>query len=365
MDFEDRIYAHAKRVSDLKDVAEREEAAKTALILPFLKVMGYDAFDPRVVVPEYHAHFGKKKAEKVDYAIKRDDEVIMLLEAKSAVDPLDSNCAKQLQLYFNALPSAKIAILTNGVVYKFFTDLENESIMDEKPFMVFDFMSIEQPLIPELKKLCNDCFDVNIALAAAQELKYLRQLKKIIAEEIKNPSDELVKYFVKQVYTKTVWANVIESFRDPVRLAFEHYINDVINARLKGAMQPNSYDLQENSEAEVKPEDEAETGVSAKDRIETTQEEWEGYYLVKSILRDTISPDRIAIRDTISYCGILLDDKNTKPICRMHFNSKSVKYLETFGAEKKGTKHQIINLNDMYQFADILKETVLNYDKNN
>ena len=67
----------------------------------------------------------------------------------------------------------------------------------------------------------------------------------------------------------------------------------------------------------------------------------------------------------IFICFVLLDDKNTKPICRMHFNSKSVKYLETFGAEKKGTKHQIINLNDMYQFADILKETVLNYDKTN
>ena len=358
MDFADRIYSHAKRVSELKDITEREEAAKTALVMPFLQVLGYDSFDPRVVVPEYNAHFGKKKAEKVDYAIKRNDEIIMLVEAKAAKDSLDSACAKQLQLYFNALPSVKIAILTNGVVYKFFTDLESENIMDEKPFMVFDFMNIEEPLIPELKKLCNDCFDMEVALAAAQDLKYLSQIKKIIAAEIKNPTDELVKHFIKQVYTKVLWATVVESFREPVRLAFEHYVNDVINARLQGAMQSNSYDLIENSDELANDLEKIN-----KKEPETTPEEWGGLYLVKALLCDTIDPNRIHMRDTIGYCGILLDNKNTKPICRLHFNSKTTKFLETFDAAKKGTKNQIEEISDINKYADLLKETVQNYDK--
>lgn len=360
MDFEDRLYAHAKRVAELKDVTQREEAAKTALIMPFLRVLGYDAFDPRVVVPEYHAQFGKKKAEKVDYAIKRDDEIIMLIEAKAADDPLDAGCAKQLQLYFNALPSAKIAILTNGVVYKFFTDLENENIMDEKPFMVFDFMNMEELLIPELKKLCSDCFDLDVALASAQELKYLSQLKKFITKEFKAPSDEIVRYFAKQVCDKRMTPQALDSFREMVQVAFEHHVNDVINARLQGAMQSNSYGMGEPA-GEAQQEDEAKQ-LSVKDRIVTTQEEWEGYYLVKSILRDTVDPDRIAIRDALSYCSVLLDDKNTKPICRLHLNSKTVRYLETIDAAKNGTKHPIENLNDIFNFAEELKQTAKNYD---
>lgn len=370
MDFEDRIYAHAKRVDELREVAQGEEAAKTALILPFLQAMGYDAFDPRVVVPEYGAAFGNKKAEKVDYAINRDGEPIMLIEAKSAGDPLGSGCAKQLQYYFNATPTVKIGILTNGVVYKFFTDLDRENMMDEKPFMVLDFSAIEPALIPELKKLCNDCFDLDVAIAAAQELKYLRHIKKLIAEEVQDPTPEMVKHFARQVCDKPMTAKLIESFKETVRDAFEHHINDVLNTRLEKAMYPNSYQKASDAGADSEEdkvsvlEDPESEGKSVESRIVTTQEEWEAYYLIKSILRDTVDPSRVVIRDAISYCSVLLDDKNYKAICRFHFNSKSVKYFETISvAEKKGTKHLITDLNDIFQYTDLVKQTVQDMDK--
>lgn len=367
MDFADRIRAHAVRVGELQAHAATEEATKMSLIVPFLKTLGYDATDPRVVIPEFCADVGTKKNEKVDYAIKRGDDIIILIEAKKVGDCLDAGRATQLHRYFHGIPSAKIAILTDGVVYKFFTDLDQPNIMDDKPFMMFDFNAIEEPLIAELKKLCNDCFDVDVALSAAQDLKYLGQMKKIVAKEIQNPEDELVKYFAKQVYAKPIFASMLEPLRAHVRTAFEHYINDTINSRLQGAMQPNSYFLKTTADSEAAPAEDggevAEGTPSREDRIVTTEEEVDGYLIVKAILREVVDVERVVMRDTISYCGILLDDNNRKPLCRMHFNSDKVKYFEVFDENRKGTKHKIEKLNDLYKFANELKATVGYYDK--
>ena len=358
MDFSDRIHAHGTRVNDLKVHTCTEEATKTSLILPFLQALGYDAFDPRVVIPEYTADVGTKKGEKVDYAIQRNGEIIMLIEAKCVGDPMDASKASQLHRYFHNISSAKIGILTDGVRYHFFTDLDKPNVMDDKPFMIFDFSSIEPALVEELKKLCNECFDVEVALCAAQDLKYLRQIKRLIAEEMTRPSDDLVKLFARQVYSAPLRNTIVDEFRERVRVAFSHHINDVINARLQGAMQPNAYPVQESS---AQAEEQAAPGKTRE--IVTTVEEMEGYCIVKAILCEVIDPARVVMRDTLSYCGILLDDKNTKPLCRLHFNAASVKYIETFDEEKKGTRHKIEHLNDIYQFADTLKATANGYDE--
>lgn len=362
MDFSDRVNSHIKRVAELKEHCSTEEAAKSSLIMPFLQLLGYDAFDPRIVVPEFTADVGTKKGERVDYALKRGGDVIILIEAKAVGDPLDGGKAAQLHRYFHGLPSAKIAILTDGVVYKFFTDLDKTNIMDERPFMVFDFASVDEALIPELKKLCNDCFDVEQALSAALDLKYLSHFKKIVMAEIEDPTDEIVKLLAKRFYTRPVTASLLESFRAHVATAFEHNINSIIATRLRGAMSGNTATPRpaNTPSSEAGPVDEVESANARE--VETTVEEWEGYFIVKAILRKVADVERIAMRDTLSYCGVLLDDNNRKPICRLHFNSPTVKYIETFGADKKGTRHRIEGLDDIYKYADQLRETVQNYE---
>ena len=367
MDFTDKIAAHAKRVADFRELSKSEETTKTSLIMPFFALLGYDPMDPRVVIPEYTADVGTKKGERVDYAIKRGDEIIMLVEAKMAGDALDDGKAAQLRRYFNSTPSAKIGLLTDGVVYKFFTDLETANIMDEKPYMVFDFLGFDPALADELKKLCCDCFDVETALCAAKELKYLRQIRRIIASELQSPSDEFVKYFVRLVHDGgRALPSIVEEFRAHVKKGFQHHINDVINARLQGAIQYNSFTEATEAETETEPE---ETVDNPKDRITTTVEELEGYHIVKAILRLTVDPTRIIMRDAVRYCSILLDDNNRKPICRLHFNAASAKYLETIVPERKdntfkseGTRHKIDTLNDIYNFADQLKAAAAVYD---
>lgn len=358
MDFVERIQELASRVKELKPHITTEEATKTALIMPFLQTLGYDTFDPRVVVPEYTSDTGTKKNEKVDYAIKRDGDPVFLIECKTCGDALDAGRANQLHRYFQNTPTARIGILTDGVVYKFFSDLDRPNMMDERPFMVFDFSAVEEALIPEIKKLANDRFDVETTLSAAQNLKYTRQIKGLVAQEFNDPSDALVRLFAAQVFSGPLRANVIEDFRPKVKTAIQHHINDVINVRLQGAMTPNDYAPADIGPKDVTPEPDETSG---KPGVVTTDEELEGFFIIKSILRESIAPERIFMRDTKSYCGVLLDDNNRKPLCRMHFNSGN-KYIGTFDAEKHETRHQIESLDGIYSLSEEIKKAVAFYE---
>lgn len=370
MDFADSIRAHARQVADKRGFAETEEAAKTSLILPFLQALGYNPFDPQVVVPEYCADFGDKKACKVDYAIKRGGDVVIIVEAKKAGDPLDGSRESQLQKYFQSLLSVKIAVLTDGIVYKFFTDLENPNVMDKKPFMTFDFANMDEALIPELKKLCNDCFDLDTALCAAQELKYLGQLKRLAATELEKPSDDFVKLFARQVYDGKLMGGVVEDFRPRVKLAFENHINDVLNARLKSAIQPNAYPgvAEEGAATEEAGEPVVLYGNVQGNGIETTREEIEGFHIVRAIVGDIVKPEDVIMKDAVSYCGILHQGNVRRPICRLHFNNVDNLQIETFNTgqasakgTKKGDRHKIGKLTDMYQYAPLFRQAVAAY----
>lgn len=354
MDFSERIHDLGARIADLRAHVTGEEACKNSFVLPFLNLLGYDTFDPRVVNPEFTADVGTKKGERVDYAIMRDGAPIMLIECKPCGTALDGGKANQLHRYFHAT-SARIAILTDGIMYKFFSDLDKSNIMDEKPFMIFDFSQIEEALIPQLKKLACDRFDINTALDAAEDLKYTRQIKQFLAAEFAAPSDEFVKYFAAKVYSGQLRANVVEQFRPRLIQAAEHHLNDVLNERLRGAMKRNDYVAPD--ESAEKPEQQPGEAQS----ITTTQEEVEAYLMVKSILRTVVDPTRIAMRDRQSYCGILLDDNNRKPICRLHFDRRQ-KQFGIFDAGKTETRNDINALDDIYSYSDALIETVRRYD---
>ncbi|HBM2737075.1 TPA: restriction endonuclease, partial [Enterobacter hormaechei subsp. xiangfangensis] len=95
--------------------------------------------------------------------------------------------------------------------------------------------------------------------------------------------------------------------------------------------------------------------------IITTLEELEGFHIVKAITRAVLEAPRITHRDTKSYCGILVDDNNRKPLCRLHFN-RTQKYIGLFDLEKNETRHPIATVDDIYSFADILKATAALYN---
>ncbi|MCK1783777.1 type I restriction enzyme HsdR N-terminal domain-containing protein [Pseudomonas sp. TNT11] len=361
MEFFEKLTSLAAKVRLQGPAIQTEEATKNAFVMPFINtVLGYDVFDPQEVMPEFVCDVGTKKGEKIDYAIMKDGEVQILIECKKIGESLSINHASQLFRYFH-VTSARISILTNGQVYRFFTDLDAPNKMDEKPFLELDLLDIDEYSVPELIKLTKSAFDVDSIINAAGELKYVSQIKKLIGAQVSKPEDDFVKFFASRVYEGVITQKVREQFYELTRKALAQFLNDQINDRLKSAMsgtiQPIMTSMPVTNSANADTQDRDESG----DKILTTLEELEGYHIVRALVRSVVDAKRIVQRDTQSYFGILLDDNNRKPICRLHFN-RSQKYLGIFDEEKNETRHAISSIDEIYEYADQLKKTVGYYD---
>ncbi|UOZ06464.1 type I restriction endonuclease [Amycolatopsis sp. WQ 127309] len=235
MDIAERAQALALKIRKHKDGIETEEATKNAFVMPFIStVLGYDVFNPAEVIPEFTADVGTKRGEKIDYAIVHNGQVQVLVEAKKINDPLKIEHASQLFRYF-AVTNARIAVLTNGQVYQFYTDLDAPNRMDAKPFLVMDFSDIDETLLPELAKLTKEDFDLDSVISAAGELKYIGQLKRILAAQFKEPEDEWVKFLTTRVYEGAFTQRVREQFGPLVSKATRQFLNEQVNDRLKNA----------------------------------------------------------------------------------------------------------------------------------
>jgi hypothetical protein len=283
----------------------------------------------------------------------------MLFECKWSGSNLDNVHISQLYRYFS-VTEARIGVLTNGISYKFFSDLEATNKMDTRPFLVFNMLDVQNSLVAELKKLTKNAFNLDEMLSTASDLKYTREIKRILNNELSAPSEGFVRFFVSQVHSGKMTQKVREQFTDIVERAFRQFINEKINERLQSALTDKSAASEAISEqiedAELDQEESQES------RIETTEAELEVYYIVKSILREVVEPSRITHRDTVSYMGILLDDNNRKPICRLFFNYVTKKYLGLFDENKNIERIEIERLNDIYKYSDKLKATVGYYD---
>lgn len=360
MDFEEKLAALALKIEQQKDMIETEEATKNAFVMPFIQnVLGYDVFNPLEVTPEFTADQGIKRGEKIDYAIWKDGSVQILMECKKLGDELNAKHESQLFRYFSVL-NVKIAILTNGQIYKFYTDLDAPNRMDEKPFLVLDLLDIDDHVVPELQKLTKPAFDLQSIINAAGELKYVSQIRRVLANQLREPDEDFIRFFVTRVYDGIITQKVRDQFSILVLKALRQFLNDQINDRLKTALSGRVQIIEssENNESEV---EESDVDEIKDDGVVTTVEEIEGYNIVKAIIRSSVDVSRIAARDTKSYFGVLLDDNNRKPICRLHFN-RMQKYIGVFDKDKKETRHPIDSLDDIFNFSEQLKETVTSYE---
>lgn len=359
MDFSELVYAHGAKVQKLKGQLQTEEATKNALVLPFLQVLGYDVFDPLEVVPEFTADVGTKKGERVDFALMRDGKPIMLIECKTCGNGLDETCCSQLYRYFTTT-DVHIGVLTDGVRYRFYTDLEKQNKMDLKPYMEFDFQNVEEQLIPELRKLTKANFNLDDTLSSAGELKYTREIRKLMSAEMQDPSEEFIRLFTGRVYQrKRITQAVMEQFKEIVKRALHQFINETINERLTSVI--NKVEA-EPREAQVPGAGAPEEKKDDEPKIETTAEELEGFYIVKSILREVVDPARITPRDVQSYFSVLLDDNNRKPVCRLYFNGGK-KMIGIMGEGKTEERIALERIDDIFAHAEKLRKAAALYDK--
>lgn len=344
MDFLDALKQFSARVNMLKDGIETEEATKMSLIVPFFQLLGYDVFNPTEFCPEYTADVGIKKGEKVDYAIILDKSPAILIECKWSGQCLDKH-SSQLFRYFGTT-KAKFGILTNGISYQFFTDLDEPNKMDLTPFLEFNILEFTENVANEVKKFHKDTFDSSKIFSTASELKYSKAIKELLRSEQETPSDDFVRFFLNKVYEGQKNQKVIEKFKPIVKRAFSSYINETMNQKISSALN--------NQEQEV------ETETIPQSKIVTTQEELDSFYIVRAILAGSIDIKDVAYRDTESYFGILFKDNNRKPICRIDLDKKR-KQLMLPRADKTWERIYINGIEDLYKYSDNFLEIVQRY----
>ncbi len=341
--FEEKIKSFIGRIEDLRENIKTEEATKTSLIMPFFSMLGYDVFNPMEFVPEYIADVGIKKGEKVDYAIILDNEPTILIEAKSITETLDKHDS-QLFRYFGT-SNAKFAILTNGAIYKFYTDLEETNKMDTTPFLTVDLLNLRDSDIAELKKFSKENFDKNNILNSASELKYCGLIKAFLKREFTTPSDEFTRLILSSdIYEGRLLQNVVDKFKPLVKKSISAYINEIVNDKIKTAL---------NSETPAEEETEEITGIEPADEIITTAEELQSFYIIKSILGNDIELNRITYKDTVSYFSVLIDNKVTRWVCRIYLKEHT-KYLIIPNGDKQ-EKYNIDKISDIYNLSEKLK----------
>lgn len=344
MDFMEKINQLKDRALNLKDNLITEEATKNALIMPFLSALGYDVFNPLEVVPEYIADSRFKKDEKVDYAIMQNGKPVILVECKKvANDKLDvKKHAGQLFKYFTA-SKAKFIILTNGILYKFFSDIEETNILDSEPFFVFNLLEFKENQLENLAEFKKDIFDVDKVFSNAGDLKFIRMFADVLENEYRTPTDDFVKYLLyKSDIEGRKTNNIIEKHKKTAKEAFNMFMSKVMKTSLNLSL-------------------EEENGETPKEEIITTLEELEAYAIVKSMLYGVIDVSRITYRDNRSYCNVLIDDNINKTVCRLYFN-KSQKYI-AFLVDKKEVKTPINCLNDIFNFKDQIIDKVNEIEK--
>lgn len=358
MDFVDHLRVLSSRIASVKDMIQTEEATKNAMVMPFIQILGYNVFDPLEVTPELVADVGTKKGEKVDYAILREGKPIILFECKKSGAELSINHAGQLFRYFH-VTAARFGVLTNGLVYRFFTDLEQPNKMDEKPFFEFNILDFKERDVEELKKFAKAAFDLETILTTANELKYTRAIQTRLAEWVLNPAEDFVRLVSSDLQgNKRFTPAVRDQFTLITKRAFEQLIGERINERLKGAMAPESISVAEPPATVV-----AGTVAASvpEPQVTTSTEELEGFHIVRAILRGLVPTKRIVMRDAQSYCAVLLDDNNRKPLCRLRFNSIQKLRLGLFNEAKDEEQIALDSVDDIYTYSDRLKATLASH----
>jgi hypothetical protein len=346
MSFKEDVADLAKRAISAQAVAQTEEATKNAIVMPFLRVLGFDVFDPTQIIPEYVADVGLKKGEKIDYACKIGDRIEYLVEAKSVSTNLRDAQYNQLFRYFHAC-DANIGILTNGLHIWFFTDLEAPNKMDATPFFKFDLLAYDDNDLKELEKFHKNNFSIENIQAAASSLKYLRGAMSFIEGQWTNPDEEFVRLVARGFYEGKLTSGVVNDLKPIVKRAFD----DLFRQRAKHKI-------------DVAFDGGADEEIPAVDdnKVETTPDELQGFMIVRAIAAEVAPVSRITMRDAQSYCAILFDDNNRKPIARLHFNGKSMS-VSLFNSDKEVTRHPISDIEGIYQHRAAICALVEGYMK--
>lgn len=348
----DTILAFCERAAKTRELLKTEEATKNALIMPFLQIMGYDVFNPLEIVPEFTADVGSKAGERVDYAVILDGSPVMLIECKSCATALDIQKESQLLRYFHTT-SARFGILTNGIEYKFYSDIQEPNKMDLVPFLSFSLECPEKINFTELAKFRKENFDAENIRKTAELLKCSGAVKNALLDEFELPSDDMVRLVFKKINPKGIFN---EKQKERLLPIVKQTLSAIINDKVKKQLDAALNHTQNNGEAAPEP-------AAVDDGVVTNESELEGFRIVRAIAAEIIPIDDIAIRDAKSYCAILYKDNNRKPVIRFFFNNEAKKSIVIFDNDND-ERIYIDNISELYVFKNRIHAAIKKYQEN-
>lgn len=337
MDFNDKIREFAGRIPVIAKDATSEEGTKNGLILPLFQILGYDILNPAEISPEHDASAGGKKNKRVDIAVKINGEVKFVVECKHHKVTLNDNHAAQLKEYFTFSP-AKFGILTNGIIYRFYSDFQDANIMDLEPYLELNMTDLKDSHISHLKLFSKDKYNANKIFSKAEELMYLGRIENVLRDDLENTSPEFVKYILGRVYPSKRSSQAVEKFTPIIKNTVKSYINSHIKAAAQSIIDKHQ-----------EPK-----------KIITTDEEMEVFYVIKGMLSEITFPGDIVYRDAESYFSILYKDNNRTPICRFYSRAKG-RQLHIPDKDKNFTKYDLKTIDDIYKYKRELINAVRLY----
>lgn len=348
MGFTEDIAKLSEQIRKRVDQVVGEEATKMALIVPFLNTLGYDIYDPTEVMPEYVADFATKKAgqfEKVDYALAINGNIVMIVEAKARGQKAEAHDG-QISRYFNGLVTTKVAIVTNGISYRFFTDLRDKNVMDKEPFFSFNIFEYDSKDIENLKLFHRDNFDTAAIGRQAEEMVYVKGMTQLIGNLLRSPSEEFIRFLVGELgklapsykIEGRIGNKVLNKFEPIVKKSIQSSLLELMTRSLSQEMS-QAVEVSNNSslaelEEEIETEEEQQEQELEELKVVTTAEELEAFEKIKAIAATSTTYHLdVKHKDTVSYFGVNLG-KTTWWFVRLYLTSKKKSFITRLPVEE-------------------------------
>ena len=314
-EFKKRMQAHADHIRKVAAMCTTEETTKQALILPLLDILGFSAYDPSKVRAEHFSDFpGAKVSERVDYALFCNGVPVMFIEAKAHSQNLTNHCP-QLGRYFNATPEVAIAAITNGQEWRFFTDLVNKNVMDEKPFLTLDLAQPVDDDAVQLLRFHHDQFQPDALRALAEESIYLTEFKKTLMALLRDCDTDFVKYVAGRANVqRTFTARFLDTIQPLVKQALAQSISGLVANSLATPSQPEPITVVTVAALDT---DAPEIDL-LNPKIITTANERRLLAICQEILPD----ENLQGKDTESYYSVLYQGKSNRWLVRFWGDKK-------------------------------------------
>ena len=289
-------------------LSDNESKTRDYLIEPFFNMLGYNMMEH--YSHEFSLKYSKGHVKKVDMVITLDGKKpIMLVECKKANQNLTVKHFNQVSDYYANHKESKVAILTNGVEYNFYSvKWNNEKELNDKPFISFNLNDFTRADLEDIALFHIQLFDVKEILSVAEDKYFLDDFENALTKTLFPPSDELIKL----IYTNMGGKRITEKVTDKLQKLI------------------NSFSLQEAVE-KVKVIE----GKESSSGVYTTSIELKAFQIIKTIL--ALNPklknhvERVNYRDYKVQFKIIVDDMPSKEICHLIL-SESVKKIE-FGKD--------------------------------